>query len=104
MKLHALELQLAVAQAHDYTVRRSGGDFKTGGKGFALDHQRMVPSRFEAILESFKNSLAIVTDFRRLSMKQRRSAHHASAVNPRDCLVSQTNTQNGNAPGIVFNH
>src|SRR5438128_1175416 len=104
MKLYALELQLAVAQTHDYAVRRSGGDFKTGGKGFALDHQRMVPASFEAILESFKDCLAIVTDFRRLSVKQRRSPHHASAIDPRNCLVSQANAKNGNAPGKVLNH
>ena len=42
MELHALDLHLAVAQAHDDAVGRGGGDFEAVGQAFALDDERVV--------------------------------------------------------------
>ena len=104
MKLHALDLHLAVAQSHDDAVGSGRGDFEARWQRLALDHQRMIAPGFETVFEPFKDSLPVVVNLRRFAMHEARRTHHTTAESLPDCLVSQTYSQQRNATGEMLDH
>ena len=104
MKLNALDLHLAVAQAHDKAVGRSGGDFQAGGKALAFHDKRMVTGGLERVGQAFENGPAVVMDLAGLAMHQLRRPDDLAAESLPDGLMAEANSQEGNTSGQLFNH
>ena len=104
MKLHALDLHLAVAQSHDDAVGRGRGDFEARWQRLALDHQRVVASGLETVFEPLEDGLPVVTDLGGFAVHEARRAHHAPAEDLSDGLVTQTHSEDGNATGEMLDH
>src|SRR2546423_5653932 len=104
MKLHALDLHLAMAQTHDDAVGRGRGDFEARGQCLALDHQRMIAPGLETIVEPFKDGLPVVTDLRRLAMYEARRTHHAPTESLPDSLMPQADSKQRHAPREMLDH
>ena len=104
MKLNALDLHLAVAQAHDKSIGRGGGNFEAGGQALALHDQGMVASGLERIGQAFKNGPAVVMDLAGLAMHQLRRPDNFSAESLADGLMTEAHSQNRNTSGQLINH
>src|ERR1019366_10585395 len=80
MKLRALDRELAVPQAHDYTlavaVVAGGRDFQLVGKALLLDNQRMVSGGNHRRWNAAENCLAVVLHRAGLAVHQGRSANN----------------------------
>src|SRR5437588_4939478 len=99
MKLHALDLHASVSEAHDEAVGRRGRDFEAVGQSVALDDERVVAARREAIFESLEDGLAVVTDFRGLAVDGRGAAHDSTAEDLSDGLMAEAHAEDGHVPG-----
>jgi len=104
MKLNALDLHLPVAEAHDKSVGRGGGDFEAGGQALALHDQRMVTSGLERIGQAFEDGPAVVMDLAGLAMHQFRRPDDLAAESLPDGLVAEAHSQDGYTSGQLFNH
>jgi len=104
MKLNALDLHLPVAEAHDKSVGRGGGDFEAGGQALALHDQRMVTSGLERIGQAFENGPAVVMDLAGLAMHQLRRPDDLAAESLPDGLMAKAHSQDGYTSGQLFNH
>ena len=93
MELHAVDGELAVAQAHDFALGGFGGDFERGGEGLALDEQGVVARGFEGIGQAGEDAGAVVQDGRGLSVHEPASADDVAAEDVADALVAEANAE-----------
>src|SRR5207302_8596147 len=70
----------------------------------SLNDQRMITTRAEVLLETSEDRLSIMLHARRFAVEQLRRAHNASTENLSDRLVSQTDTENWQLAGKLFNY
>ena len=94
MKLHALNLTLAMTQSHDDARVGLRGDLQTGGQGFAFYDQRMVTAGRKRRRKTSEDRLAIVPYLRRLAVNYSRGADNPSAKCLANRLVAQANSEN----------
>ena len=73
MELHALDRQLAVAQAHDRAVGGLGGDLEHVGQPSAIDHEGVVAGGLERVGQAGEHAGAVVVHERRLAVHQLRA-------------------------------
>src|SRR6185369_5149100 len=99
MKLHTLDFQLAMSQPHDDVIRSTRRDFKTRRQRFPLDNERMITARQKAVINSSKDRLPVMMNWRRLPMHQLRRTNHFTAKRLPDCLMTQTHTKKRNLSG-----
>ena len=71
MKLHALDRQRFVSDAHDFTVVGPRGDSETVWKTGALDDQRVVARGHEVLRQPRKQPMVVVVDGRYFSKVKR---------------------------------
>src|SRR5487761_2192499 len=93
MKLHAVDGILTMAQPHDETVCRLGGDFQRGGQRRALDDQAVVADRLERLRQPAQHTRARMLDQRSLAMNWLWRADHPPAKHLADTLMPQTDAQ-----------
>src|SRR4051812_48129997 len=94
MKLDAFDFHLSMTESHDDSVSRLRRDFQTIRQIGFLHDQRMITARGEVLTESLKHSSAVVLDRRSLAVEEFRRAHHASAKDLPDRLMTETDTEN----------
>src|ERR1043166_9476742 len=99
MELHALDLNAAVAQSHDDAFGRGGRDFEAVGQGFALDDERVVARRREAIFQALEDRPAVVANLRRLAVDGRWAAHDAASEDLPDGLVAEADAEQRDVAG-----
>src|SRR5215212_1444408 len=102
MKLHAFNLQVTVAQAHDDTVGRGRRDFQALRQTLALDHEGMIAPGFEAVIQTFEDRPPVMANFGCFAVYQSGRADDAPAKDLADCLMSQTDAEDGHAPGKLL--
>src|SRR5947209_7381272 len=98
MELHALDLHATVAESHDDAVGRRGRYFEAVRQSLALDYERVIAARGEAILKPLEYGLAVVTDFRGLAVDWRGAAHDAPAEDLPDGLMAEAHAEHRQAP------
>src|SRR5690606_3620943 len=86
VELHALDAQLAMAQAHDLAVVGPRGDLEAVGQRLALDRQRVVADRGERVGQPAKDADPRVVDRRGLAVHHLLRAHHLAAERRADRL------------------
>jgi len=93
MKLHPVDRQLAMTQAHDLLFCRLGGDLEAIGQRLAFYNQRMVARRFEGIRQPREHPFAVVLDRRGLSMHEPRCADDVAPKHLPDALVAEADAE-----------
>ena len=101
MKLHALDAQLLMAQAHDFPVLGGGSDFQAVGEGRALDRQRVIARSPEAIGNPGKHFPAIMFDQACLAMNGPACPNGFPPEHLTDALMAKTDAKNRN-PAMKF--
>src|SRR5215207_5101987 len=104
VELHALDLEAAVAQTHDDAVGRRGRDFEAVGQTLALDDERVVARRGEAVFESLEDRPAVVANLGRLAVDGLGAAHDAPAEDLPDGLVAQAHAEHRHVTGERADH
>src|SRR6516225_1331994 len=79
MKLHAVHRQLSMRKPHHEAVLGFGGECQIARYGLALDHQRMIPRRFERRIDAAKHAAAAMPDVRQLAVNRHRRTHDFAA-------------------------
>jgi hypothetical protein len=83
MKLHAEEWVFAMGDAHDLAVTARffgpGGDFEFFGERVGLDHEAMVASGLEGVVEAGEEAFAIVVDHVGLAVHEVFGTHDRAA-------------------------
>src|SRR5881394_271826 len=102
MKLHAFDLHRAMTQAHDYSIMRARGNFKTIRQAININYQGMITSRGKILVESREDGPAIMKYGRRFPVEEPGSAHHASAKRLSDRLMAETHAQDRNLSAEMF--
>src|SRR5215213_4880529 len=95
VELHALNFQTSVAQAHYDSVGSRGGDFETVWQALALDDERVVAARVEAVFEPLEYGLAVVANLGGLAVDWLGRAHDPAAENLADGLVAEADAEDG---------
>src|SRR5690349_20563444 len=90
VKLHALDVELAMAHAHDFAVLGPRGKFQTGRNARPLDGERMVARRLEWIRQPLKHALRGVLNQRGLAVHNLPRAHDLAAECLADRLMAET--------------
>ena len=98
MELHALDRELAVAQAHHQPVLGLGGDLEHVGHRVAGDDERVVARRGERVRQPGEHAGVRVADLRRLAVHHVRRAHDRAAVQLADALQAEAHAEHGDAP------
>src|SRR5690606_33851058 len=93
MKLHAVERERAVLQAHDDAVAGRGGDLETIGQGLWPDGERVVAGRLEAGIEAAEQARASVIDPAGFAVHQLGRAHDLAAHRLADGLMAETDAE-----------
>jgi len=86
-----------MAQAHDQSVCRLGGDLQFVRESASLDDEAVIAIGRKWYGQIMQNALPVVVDQAGFAMHRLRSADHPAAVNLPDGLMSQANAQRGNA-------
>src|ERR1041385_420894 len=94
MKLDAFDLHGPMTESHDDSVSRLRRDFQTIRQAVFFNDQRMITTRGQVLIESRKQSAAVVLDRRRLAVEEFRRARHASAKGLSNRLMTQTDAEN----------
>src|SRR2546426_5759575 len=102
VELHAFGLGLAVAQAHDEPVGRSGGNFETGRETGPLDDERVIARGGEGVWQPGENRLAVVRNQAGLAVFDLRRANNLPSERLPDGLVAEADAQQGHAPRKLF--
>src|ERR1051325_1214829 len=102
MKLHAFDLHLTVAQAHDDAVGRGRGNLQAIGERFALDDEGLVATGLETIFGAVEDGLAVVANLGGLAVHERGRTHDSTAEDLPDGLMAETHAEDGNPPGEVL--
>ena len=95
MELHALDRELAMAQAHHQPVFRFGGHLEHVGHGVALHDERVVARRGERARQTGEHAHAVVPDLRGLAVHHARRAHDVAAVELADALQAEADAEHG---------
>ena len=95
MKLHALDVELAVAQAHDLALGGPRADLEARRERRALDDERVVARRLEGAGEPREEAAAVVQDGRGLAVHQAPGADDAAAEGLPDGLVPEAHAEDG---------
>ena len=102
VELHALDVELAVAQAHDHAVVGAGGDLEHVGDRVGVDDERVVAGGLERVGEPGEHAGALVVDLRGLAVHDRRRPHDVAAVDLADALVAEADARgSGTRPAKV---
>src|SRR6185369_4191783 len=99
MKLNAFDLQLFVAQSHDYVVSGVGRYFETVRQTLTFDDQRVVATSRKMIVDPSKYCFPVMTDLGSFSVHQLWSTNYAAPKSLTNRLVAETNTEQRNLPG-----
>ena len=95
MKLHSEHRALPVLNRHDHTVVGLSGHLEVGRKMVRIDGQGMIPSHSHRRRAITKDPLAVVAD-RASHAVHRATAEHDTSKGDSNCLMSETDTQDGN--------
>src|SRR5689334_17390806 len=95
MELHAMDGLGLVLQAHDDAVLRLGGDFEAFRQALALDDERMIARRREAVRHRREDALRAMPDLGHLAMHQLRRPDHLAAKGLADRLVTEADAEYG---------
>ena len=98
MKLHPVEWQGFMAQAHDLiyltlVIAGPGRDLETVWQGTMLDHERMITGRSERIVQAGKPTRIIMVYRRGLAMHDLPGMYHLTTHRLTDTLVTETDTK-----------
>src|SRR5262245_40814023 len=99
MELNAVDGKCPMGEPHDQPVTRFGVDCELWRQPCAFDHQGMVARGFERTIDSTKDAITLVMDFRELAVHQDRRTHDLAAEGLADGLVTQAHAQDGNGSG-----
>src|SRR5689334_3810022 len=97
MKLHSLDGEATMAHAHNDAVFGAGGNFQIFRQALAFDDQAVIAIRLEGLRKITKDTLTFVIHERRFAVHWFRGTNDASTVDLADRLVSQADSQEGNA-------
>ena len=92
MKLHAVDVEVAVRHRHDEPVRLRRHLKLVGGRG-PFDDEAVIARRLDGSVDAAKQLLAIVRDGRDLAMHRNRQAHDLAPENLPDGLMAQTHAE-----------
>lgn len=101
MELDTVKQLAAVLDAHDRTIRQSGGDGEFGTQGALVDGEGMVAGHFEGILQASEDTGSTMSDGLHDPMDGI-AFEEAAAVEVVDALMTQTDAQDGNPAGIAL--
>ena len=93
VELHALDVEVLVAHAHDFAVVGPGGDFEAGRQGRALDRQRMVANHRKWTWQALEYAFSGVRDHRGLAVHDLFGAHDLAAECFADRLVTEADAE-----------
>src|SRR6185295_1664191 len=93
VELHPFYRQLAMAQAHDLPVFRLRRDLEAVGQRRALDRERVVARRGEAIRNPSEHALAVVPHAGELAVHDVLRAPHFTSERLADRLVAEADTE-----------
>ena len=99
VKLHAVDRQAGVAQAHDRTVGGAGIDLELGRYGLGCGRQRMVAGGDERRRQVGEYAGPVMLDRAQLAMHHGGRAPDGGAERLGDRLVAETDAQDRDAPG-----
>src|SRR5580700_12198420 len=99
MKVDALYLPLAVAQAHDHAIGSFCRNFQRAGQGFSFDDQRMISRGGKILRQPAEDCLGVMLDRASLAVHQLRSANYPAAEGFADGLMAEANAEDWNLPG-----
>ena len=105
MELEALDIELLVADAHDFLLvrrerwRRSGGYDKIAVQPGGIDDQGVIAHRLEGITQTGENTPAVMIDQRGLAVHAALGPDDLAAEHLGNALVAQTNAQDGDLAG-----
>ena len=95
MKLHAMDGQFFVAEAHDLGVVVAGGsgDFETVRQGIALHEQGMIARGFKRLRHVFEHGLAGMMDHGRFAVHETFGPNDFTAEDVANGLMAKTNAE-----------
>ncbi len=93
MVLHRFYRQSLVAKTHYFAVFGFGGNFECIGQRGALNGERMVAHRLEALVERCENAAAIVPYAASLAVHEPLRRHDARAEGLRNRLVAEADAE-----------
>lgn len=99
MKLHALNVILFMADAHDHAVGQFGGNRQAIRQTGPIENQRMVPADFDILRHSGITSLPVVMQPGYLPMDDFTGANDLAPESFANGLMSQANAQHRNRSG-----
>ena len=102
MKLHALHLQSAVTQPHDFPFGGPGRHFQHLRQGVALDNQRMVTGGGEGVRQITEYPLAPMENGRGFAVHHLRRADDLAAEGLADGLMPETDPQQRDLSGEML--
>lgn len=99
MKLHAVDGQLLVLQAHDLAlvIPGHGGDLQAVRESVALHQQGVITGGCEGLRQVFEDGLAAVLDDGGLAMHQAPGADDIAAEDMADALMAQADAEDRRA-------
>src|SRR5215831_13396377 len=97
MKLHALHGEAPVAEPHDLAVLRARGDLQLSGEALFQDHEGVIAGRLEVLRQRGEDTVAVVTDVRRLAVHLLLRSRHRAPEGLADGLVTEAHAENGDA-------
>ena len=104
MELDALDVELAVPQAHDLAViRRGSGYLQAPGKRASFDHERVIANGTEGVRQALEDSLAVMADVGRLPMAWLRHLNDLPAECLAHRLVPKAHSEKRHLSGEVAN-
>src|SRR5450432_895739 len=103
MKLHSVQRQVPMLQAHNLAVIRGRGDLKGFRERWQLDDQGVITSRLERLLDSLEDPVVRVTDPRGLPMHEVRCARDLRSEDLRNALMPKADAKNGNLKPELLN-
>src|SRR5690349_3412534 len=95
MELHALDRQVAVADAHDLAVLAARGHFELVGN--RRRGQRVVTTDLESLRQPLEDAAAVVLDHARLAVEQALRAPDLAAERLDDRLMAKADAERRDA-------
>ena len=99
MVLDRLDVERLVAKAHYLAVLARGAHLEAVGQRGALDGERVVAHRLEALREAAEDALAVVGDAARLAVHETLGGDDARAERLRDGLVPEADAEERHLAG-----
>src|SRR5690606_13872263 len=104
MELHAFDVELLMAHAHDLTVGGPRRHFQAVGQRGALDRQRVIADHRVRTRQVLEDADARVFDRRSLAVHDLLRAHYLAAERGADGLVAEAHAEDGQFPGEVLQY